>query len=111
MRLYEILNACYQTLISPLSSLQNTYTRAIALVTGPKILRSPASNAPLESRFNLTASTSSTYTLPDGRTLGYATYGAPIGRPILYLRKSSKKSHRESRTACSGTRFEAFHHV
>ncbi|KAF2036501.1 alpha/beta hydrolase fold protein [Setomelanomma holmii] len=35
-------------------------------------------------RFPLDNSTSSTHTLPDGRKIGYAQYGSPTGKPILY---------------------------
>lgn len=35
-------------------------------------------------RFRLDDGASSTFTLPDGRKLGYAQYGSLTGRPILY---------------------------
>jgi pimeloyl-ACP methyl ester carboxylesterase len=35
-------------------------------------------------RFRLDNDTSATMTLPDGRKLGYAEYGLPAGKPILY---------------------------
>jgi pimeloyl-ACP methyl ester carboxylesterase len=41
-------------------------------------------STPSECRYRLDNSASSTITLPDGRTLGYAQYGSPTGRPILY---------------------------
>lgn len=36
-------------------------------------------------RFRLDRDSSDTFTLPDGRKLGYAQYGSQTGRPILYL--------------------------
>jgi hypothetical protein len=35
-------------------------------------------------RFLLDYTTSSTIDLPDGRKIGYAEYGSPTGKPILY---------------------------
>jgi hypothetical protein len=40
---------------------------------------------PPKCRYRLDNDTSDTLTLPDGRKLGYAQYGSPTGRPILYL--------------------------
>ncbi|KAF2434330.1 alpha/beta-hydrolase [Tothia fuscella] len=37
-----------------------------------------------ECRFRLDNSSSNTFTLPDGRKLGYAQYGSLTGKPILY---------------------------
>jgi len=36
-------------------------------------------------RYNTSNDTSSTMVLPDGRTLGYAQYGSPTGRPVFFL--------------------------
>lgn len=36
-------------------------------------------------RYRLDNSTSATFTLPDGRQLGYAEYGSPTGRPVICL--------------------------
>lgn len=36
-------------------------------------------------RYRLNNDTSATLALPDGRKLGYAQYGSPTGRAILYL--------------------------
>lgn len=36
-------------------------------------------------RYRLDNDTSATFTLPDGRKIGYATYGSPTGRPVLWL--------------------------
>lgn len=49
--------------------------------------KDPASpiNEPRPCRFRLDTESSHTLTLPDGRNLGYAEYGSPTGRPILYL--------------------------
>jgi hypothetical protein len=49
----------------------------------PTTTPSPPSS-PTPCRFLLDNSTSSTLTLPDGRKLGYAQYGSPTGKPILY---------------------------
>jgi pimeloyl-ACP methyl ester carboxylesterase len=44
----------------------------------------PFASEPTRSRFRLDNDSSATLTLPDGRKLGYAQYGSPTGRPILY---------------------------
>lgn len=36
-------------------------------------------------KFDLSTDTSSAFTLPDGRKLGYAQYGSAVGKPIFYL--------------------------
>jgi hypothetical protein len=36
-------------------------------------------------KYILDNSHSFTYTLPDGRNLGYAEYGSPTGKPVLYM--------------------------
>lgn len=40
---------------------------------------------PKPCRFRLDTNSSSTITLPDGRTLGYAQYGDVTGKPVLYM--------------------------
>jgi hypothetical protein len=55
-----------------------------------------STNAPC--RYLLDNSTSATFTLPDGRKLGYAQYGSPTGKAILYHH------------GFPGSRLEAAHH-
>jgi hypothetical protein len=43
------------------------------------------SSQPTKCRYRLDDATSDTFVLPDGRKLGYAQYGSPAGRAILYL--------------------------
>jgi pimeloyl-ACP methyl ester carboxylesterase len=42
-------------------------------------------SALVDCKYRLDNATSATLVLPDGRTLGYAEYGAPTGAPIFYM--------------------------
>jgi hypothetical protein len=54
----------------------------IGIPTEPEDLSKYAPDKPC--RYLLDDSTSATLTLPDGRKLGYAQYGSPTGKAILY---------------------------
>ncbi|SPO07013.1 uncharacterized protein DNG_09707 [Cephalotrichum gorgonifer] len=56
---------------------------------------------PTPSRYPLGTKSSDTFTLPDGRKLGYAQYGSPTGKPVLYMH-----GHPGSRIEAAG-----FHHL
>lgn len=58
---------------NPQASTKNTFPTA------------PSTTSDQPCRYNTTDSTSATMTLPDGRKLGYAQYGAPNGRPVFFL--------------------------
>lgn len=62
--------------ISLIKSITNTH---------PKLTPPPPSDFTSPCRYRLDNEASSTITLPDGRTLGYAQSGSPTGRTIFYI--------------------------
>lgn len=101
--LRDMLMSRSSQLITSLQSTFNATHRALAIATTLGLAfaiyqwRKPQSASkqtslstshatpPLPCRYNTSNSTSSTITLPDGRKLGYAQYGASAGRPIFFL--------------------------
>lgn len=68
--LKHLLNRAYATFTSPSEA-----------YTGP-LLRPDEPTAPF-TNFPLGTEVDGTFTLPDGRILGYAQYGSPTGRPVI----------------------------
>jgi hypothetical protein len=59
----------------------------IRLISGtaiPKTKKAKLDDEPLTSRYRLDNDSSAIVILPDGRKLGYAEYGSPTGRAVLY---------------------------
>ena len=51
----------------------------------PASSRSPDDEGTMKTRYRMGNETSATFTLPDGRKLGYALYGASSNRAVFYL--------------------------
>ncbi|PGH30333.1 hypothetical protein GX50_06891 [[Emmonsia] crescens] len=73
--------------MSPISYLRAFFLRpSESSTTTENAVNTPAapSDELPKSRFRLDNGSSDTFTLPDGRKLGYAQYGSLTGRPVLY---------------------------
>lgn len=71
----------FQSSMSWISDLKSSLARAFGYSTPPtQNITYPTTDC----KFPLGNETSAKFTLPDGRELGYAQYGAPAGKPIFY---------------------------